>query len=118
MHGSKHRNHCPSCLFSRHLDHRSGDRSIDCGGKMEPIAIEVRQNGEWALIHRCQSCGELGNNRIASDDNEFVLMQLATRPIAYPAFSLESLTQPGSRGGVASTRDGGAGSKSEAFDDD
>ena len=60
---------------------------------MEPIAIEVRANGEWALVHRCRSCGELGNNRIASDDNEFVLMQLAARPIAFPAFPLEPLTK-------------------------
>jgi hypothetical protein len=60
---------------------------------MEPIAIEVRANGEWALVHRCQSCGELGNNRIASDDNEFVLMRLASRPISFPAFPLEPLTK-------------------------
>ncbi len=64
---------------------------------MEPIAIEVRRNGEWALIHRCQACGELGNNRIASDDNEFVLMQLASRPIAFPAFPLEPLTRDSGR---------------------
>jgi hypothetical protein len=60
---------------------------------MEPIAIEVRRNGEWALVHRCERCGELGNNRIASDDNEFVLMQLAVRPIAFPAFPLEPLSR-------------------------
>ena len=85
---------------------------------MEPIAIEVRRNGEWALIHRCQTCGELGNNRIASDDNEFVLMQLATRPIAYPAFSLEALTRQGARVHGASTPDPDTRSNAGAFDDE
>lgn len=37
--GSEHRNHCPYCLHSRHLDIEPGDRAADCGGVMEPIAV-------------------------------------------------------------------------------
>ena len=89
--GSRHRNHCPSCLWSLHVDDRSGDRASDCSGRMEPISVWVRPDGEWALVHRCARCRYLRSNRIAGDDNEFVLMSLASRPIAWPPFPLEPL---------------------------
>ena len=44
--GTKHRNHCPSCLWSRHVDNVPGDRAADCAGSMEPIAVCVRADGE------------------------------------------------------------------------
>lgn len=67
--GSNHRNHCPNCLSSLHLDIEPGDREADCGGIMEPVGVWVRKNGEWALIHRCRRCGHLSSNRVAADDN-------------------------------------------------
>ena len=87
--GSNHRNHCPNCLCSQHLDIEPGDRAADCGGLMEPIAVWVRKNGEWAIIHRCRICGVLSSNRIAADDNPMKLMSLAMKPIALPPFPLE-----------------------------
>ena len=36
--GSDHRNHCPNCLSSLHVDIEPGDRESDCGGIMEPVA--------------------------------------------------------------------------------
>lgn len=80
--GSGHRNHCPNCLHSVHLDDTPGDRSSECHGKMEPIAVWVRKNGEWAIIHRCKVCGKLDSNRIAADDDPEKLMALALRPFA------------------------------------
>ena len=32
--GTAHRNHCPKCLFSLHLDMEPGDREAGCGGSM------------------------------------------------------------------------------------
>ncbi len=58
---------------------------------MEPIAIEVRRGGEWAIIHRCTGCGVLKTNRVAGDDFERSLLALALRPIASPAFPLDDL---------------------------
>ena len=55
--GSDHRNHCPNCLSSFHVDEEPGDRASDCGGIMEPVAVWVRKGGEWAIIHRCKRCG-------------------------------------------------------------
>ena len=87
--GTKHRNHCPLCLWSRHVDDEPGDRGCPCAQLMEPIAIEVRERGEWAIIHRCTGCGVLRTNRIAGDDHELSLLSLALRPLAQPAFPLD-----------------------------
>lgn len=89
--GTAHRNHCPTCLWSRHLDDSPGDRAAECGSSMEPIAITVRGDGEWVLVHRCSGCGELHLNRTAADDNVLLLVQLAVRPMARPPFPLELL---------------------------
>ena len=89
--GTRHRNHCPLCLRSRHLDFQTGDRNSTCGGVMEPIAISVRKDKEWVIIHRCRECGVLRENRIAGDDNETALLSLAVKPIAMPPFPLESI---------------------------
>jgi hypothetical protein len=90
--GTRHRNHCPSCLWSRHLDADApGDRAAACAGSMEPIAVAVREDGEWALVHRCSSCAAVSVNRIAGDDNAFALMRLAVRPLAQPPFPLDAL---------------------------
>jgi hypothetical protein len=89
--GTAHRNHCPNCLWSRHLDDHPGDRASGCGAAMEPIAISVRGRGEWVLIHRCRGCDALVANRSAGDDNPLLLVRLAVQPIANPPFPLEIL---------------------------
>jgi len=88
--GTGHRNHCPWCLRSVHLDVRTGDRASSCGSIMEPVAISVRQGKEWVIIHRCTSCGTLKENRIAGDDNEMALLSLAVGPVARPPFPLDA----------------------------
>ena len=89
--GTHHRNHCPRCLHSVHLDDVPGDRAADCGGDMEPAGVWVRKGGEWAIIHRCRRCGVFHSNRVAADDNPVQLMSLAVRPLAQPPFPLEPL---------------------------
>ena len=89
--GTQHRNHCPRCLWSRHLDDEPGDRRCPCRAPMEPVAIEVRRDGEWAIVHRCTGCGMLRTNRVAGDDHELALLALALRPLARPAFPLDVL---------------------------
>ena len=60
---------------------------------MEPIAICVRADGEWALVHRCAVWATAHVNRIAGDDNPLMLMRLAVRPLAQPPFPLELLSR-------------------------
>ena len=86
--GTMHRNHCYKCLSSIHLDNDPGDRASFCKGIMEPIGVWVRKNGEWAIIHRCKTCGTLSANRIAADDNPTLLMSIAVKPLAEPPFPL------------------------------
>ena len=91
--GSDHRNHCPNCLSSLHVDIEPGDRESDCGGIMEPVAVWVRRGGEWAIIHRCKRCGALSSNRVAADDNPMKLMSIAMRPLSAPPFPLERIEE-------------------------
>ena len=60
---------------------------------MEPIAVWVRKNGEWAVIHRCRICGSLSSNRIAADDNPMKLLSLARKPISSPPFPMERIRE-------------------------
>ncbi len=91
--GSDHRNHCPNCLCSMHVDNEPGDRQANCGGIMEPIAVWVRKNGEWAIIHHCRICGALSFNRVAADDNPIKLMSIAMKPVSLPPFPLEKIEE-------------------------
>lgn len=84
--GTRHRNHCPWCLWSVHLDDTPGDRAADCGGGMEPIAIHAASDGEWLLVHQCKTCFAVHVNRIAGDDSERELLSLALRPIRNTPF--------------------------------
>lgn len=89
--GTRHRNHCPNCLSSLHVDETPGDRAADCNGIMDPIAVWVKRNGEWAILHRCTRCGHIASNRLAADDNPIKLMSIAIRPLASPPFPIDTL---------------------------
>ncbi len=87
--GGKNRNHCPHCLYSRHEDILPGDRRSPCRGMMRPIAVWVKDNGEWYIVHRCEKCGTIRTNRIAADDDENVLLRLALKAVTNLPFPLE-----------------------------
>lgn len=72
--GGRQRNHCPNCLYSRHVDATMpGDRKATCGSLMKPMGLMSRRNGEQVLIHQCLGCGKQDPNRIAADDNPVLL---------------------------------------------
>ena len=89
--GTVHRNHCPHCLWSLHVDLKTGDRRSACRGSMEPVAVGIQANGEWSIVHRCARCGMVRMNRIAGDDNEVLLVSMALRPLARPPFPLDRI---------------------------
>lgn len=91
--GTGNRNHCPECLWSRHVDCRTGDRMSVCRGMMEPIGVWVKRRDEWALIHRCVKCGFIRANRIAGDDNNMRLMILAIKPLMLFPFPYAALSR-------------------------
>lgn len=77
--GVNNRNHCPYCLWSRHLDlFVAGDRLSACKGQMKVIGLTMKKSrnkyrlesgGELMLIHECVDCGAFSINRIAADDD-------------------------------------------------
>ena len=68
VHGDGYTNHCPQCLWSKHVDNNPGDRESDCGGMMEPIAIESKKDG-YIITHKCQECGKIIRQHSAENDN-------------------------------------------------
>jgi DNA-directed RNA polymerase subunit RPC12/RpoP len=93
--GGHHRNHCPYCLYSRHVDaERSGDRANPCGGMMAPIGAFQRLNGEHVLVHRCERCGFERFNRLGADDDFDLVLSLPAVPprTARPADALAAKT--------------------------
>jgi hypothetical protein len=87
--GVHHRNHCPYCLSSRHLDlFKAGDRLSACKAIMRPVALTLKKTakryaaenkGEIMLVHQCEGCGRISINRIAADDSTQVLMDVFER---------------------------------------
>ena len=62
------RNHCPGCLWSKHVDVVPGDREAHCGGLMAPTRVEADARRGWMIVHRCVRCGATRRNRAALDD--------------------------------------------------
>lgn len=62
------RDHCPYCLYSKHVDINPGDRENECGGMLEPIGIEKFKN-TYKIIYKCQKCHQIHKNIISNDDN-------------------------------------------------
>jgi hypothetical protein len=79
--GGRHRNHCPFCLYSRHVDDRKpGDRMSSCGSTMKPVGRFQRPNGEYVIIHQCHGCEFERFNRIAADDDFELVLSLPAQP--------------------------------------
>jgi hypothetical protein len=62
-----YRNHCPLCLYSKHVDLKPGDRQNDCGGLMRPIGFRHKGGKGIQLIHQCLLCGVERVNRVSRD---------------------------------------------------
>ena len=62
------RNHCPNCLWSKHLDDVPGDRASHCGGMMEPVDVRQDARRGWMIVHRGRRCGAVRRNKSALAD--------------------------------------------------
>lgn len=74
--GDGYTNHCPSCLWSKHVDIDPGDRAEECLGMMEPIDTRIK-NKELGIRHRCTKCGFERWNRVEVNDNSVVITSLS-----------------------------------------
>lgn len=62
------RDHCPYCLYSKHVDINPGDRSNSCKGLLKPIGVEKFKD-TYKIIYKCIKCGKIHKNIAATDDN-------------------------------------------------
>ncbi len=70
------RDHCPYCLYSKHVDINPGDRLNECKGLLKPIGIEKYRN-TYKIIYKCEKCKELHKNIMANDDDIDVIINLS-----------------------------------------
>lgn len=70
------RDHCPNCLYSKHVDNMPGDRANNCHGLMKPIGIEKYKN-TYKIIYKCLSCNQIHKNIMANDDNVDLIIKLS-----------------------------------------
>jgi hypothetical protein len=66
--GNGFTNHCPVCLFSKHVDIFPGDRAEECRGLMEPIGVEL-EKGKYVITQKCLKCGKMWRNEARPEDD-------------------------------------------------
>jgi uncharacterized Zn finger protein len=74
--GNGYTNHCPECLWSKHVDVFPGDRAGDCEGMMEPISVK-KNKGEYIITHKCVKCGFVKPNKAVKEDNFQMIIQIS-----------------------------------------
>ena len=103
--GVHNRNHCPYCLWSRHLDlFQAGDRMAACKSPMQPVGLTLKRNrkkyasasgGELMLIHLCRECEKISINRIAADDVPEAIIEVFDLSLTLSAQLQESIWENG-----------------------
>lgn len=70
------RDHCPYCLYSKHVDINPGDRNNLCQGLLKPIGIEKFRE-TYKILYICEKCGESHKNILAKDDSMDRIIELS-----------------------------------------
>ena len=78
--GNGYTNHCPRCLWSKHVDINPGDRMCLCRGLMEPVEV-VKKGDSFRVLHRCIRCGFQRWNKASEHDKvvEFIISHGRTK---------------------------------------
>lgn len=72
------RDHCPFCLYSKHVDINPGDRANNCQGMLVPSDIEKFKN-TYKIVYKCKKCGEIHKNIIAKDDSMDKIIEISSK---------------------------------------
>lgn len=73
--GNGYTDHCPDCLWSKHVDINPGDRASECKGLLKPVRTTNDRNG-FFIEYVCEACKARKRVRAASEDNEELLFKL------------------------------------------
>lgn len=76
--GNGFTNHCPKCLWSKHVDNDPGDRESNCGGMMEPINF-FKEGTDFVLVHKCIVCDIEKRNKFVANDNFDVAVEISKK---------------------------------------
>jgi len=76
VNGTGYTNHCPKCLFSKHVDINPGDRMSPCKGLMKPIGVEL-EHDEYVILHECLKCGAKKRNKQQQEDDFDQIIKLS-----------------------------------------
>lgn len=79
--GDGYTDHCPQCLWGKHVDVLPGDRAADCGGAMEPMAIEGT-TPKYRIRYRCQKCGYSFTVKVDDHDDPAAIIAIAAKHAA------------------------------------
>jgi rubrerythrin len=74
--GDGYTNHCPECLWSKHVDNNPGDRACGCQGLMLP-SLESVKGDKYTLKHACQTCGHTKLNKASENDSKKAIIDLS-----------------------------------------
>lgn len=78
--GDGYTNHCPKCLWSRHVDINPGDRESKCGGMMRPVSV-FKKGNEYVLVHECEICQLKKRNGVARKDNFQKVIDISSKKL-------------------------------------
>lgn len=105
--GTVHRNHCPFCLYSLHVDTRPGNRASLCHARMEPVGLTCKlegrdkygreRRGDIMLVHVCAGCGSVNINRIAADDSCSGILDVFARSLSMHQDMQDAIEEAGVR---------------------
>lgn len=76
--GNGYTNHCPKCLWSKHVDIMPGDRAEACAGLMEPVAIEGG-TPHYRIRHLCKNCGATRMVDVADNDSPEAIIAVSQK---------------------------------------
>jgi len=76
--GNGYTDHCPVCLWGRHVDVNPGDRAADCGGMMEPVRVE-KKGEKYLLYYICKECRHQFRVKSAPEDNLEQIIKLINK---------------------------------------
>ena len=70
------RDHCPYCLYSKHVDINPGDRQNECMVLLKPIGIEKHKD-TYKILYKCEKCHQDHKNIMAMDDDMSEIIKIS-----------------------------------------
>lgn len=74
--GTGYTNHCPKCMWSKHVDIDPGDRLSSCGGMMKPFGVDIEGQITYIKL-KCEKCSHERRNKVEKSDNYDIVISMS-----------------------------------------